>query len=113
MITRKQYMENSAELHDVYYLQFAINETKDFILAKLKIKDIEQAIANGDVHLNKIKIPYNNMGIGGGWWWDDAPINTSLLKEAGESNSQSTHTSVAKALAKSLINVKHNELERD
>ena len=53
-------------------------------------EQIREAIKNGDEHLNEIKIPYNNMGNGGRWWWDDAPINTGLLKELGEINSQST-----------------------
>lgn len=102
IITREEYMKNSSELHHAYFLQFATQETKRFILSSLKIDDIKKAIDSGDVHLNKIKIPYNNMSNGGGWWWDYAPINMQLLKEAGEFNSLSTHTCVAKAMAKEL-----------
>ena len=102
LITRKEYMENSSELHHKYYLQFATESTKIFVLNELKIKDIKNALLNGDKHLNEIKIPYNNMGRGGRWWWDDSPINISLLKELGESNSPSTHTCVGKAMAKHL-----------
>lgn len=102
-ITRSEYMENANELHHIYYLQFATESTKSFVLSSLTVEQIKDALNNGDEHLNKIKIPYNNMGSGGSWWWDDAPINTSLLKELGESNSHSTHTCVAKAVAKMLV----------
>jgi hypothetical protein len=102
-ITRKEYMENSTELHHAYFLQFSTEQTKRFILNSLKIEDIKEALVKGDKHLNNLKIPYNRMGSGGGWWWDDAPINTSLLKELGEGNSQSTRTCVSKAVAKELV----------
>ena len=102
LITKKQYMENPSELHHAYFLQFATESTKSYVLSSLKVDDIKKAIKSGDVHLNKIKIPYNYMVRGGGWWWDNAPINLSLLKEAGDSNSPSTHTCVAKAVAKEL-----------
>jgi len=95
-------MKNSKELFHAYYLQFATEQTKRFILNGLTVEQIKDALSNGDEHLNDIEIPYNNMGRGGRWWWDDAPINTSLLKELGEINSQSTHTCVAKACAKEL-----------
>jgi len=97
-------MANSSELHHTYYLQFANEQTKRFVLASLTIEQIKKALNNGDEHLNKIKIPYNNMSRGGGWWWDAAPINMTLLRELGGSNSPATHTCVAKAMAKELIN---------
>lgn len=102
IITRSEYMENASELHHSYFLQFATNATKTYVLASLTVEQIKEALANGDEHLNKIKIPYNNMMHGGNWWWDGAPINTSLLKELGEVNSSSTRTCVAKAVAKML-----------
>lgn len=105
-ITRSEYMKNSKELHHDYYLQFATKRTLDFVLSSLTVEKIKEALNNGDEHLNKIKIPYNDMGSGGRWWWDDAPINTELLKELGESNSPSTHTCVAKAVAKMLVEQK-------
>ena len=95
-------MKNSSELHHEYYLQFATESTKDFVLRSLTIEEIKNALNSGDKHLNGLKIPYNNMGSGGRWWWDDAPINTTLLRELGENNSPSTHTCVAKAVAKEL-----------
>jgi hypothetical protein len=102
LITRNEYMKNSSELHHVYYLQFATKSTESFILNSLTVEGIKEAFNNGDKNLNNIKIPYNHMGRGLGWWWDDAPINVSLLKDLGESNSPSTHTCVAKAAAKML-----------
>lgn len=86
-----------------YYLQFATEATKLFVLSELTIEDIKEALENGDEYLNNIKIPYNNLNRGGGWWWDLAPINTKLLKEANEPNSLSIHTCVAKAVAKELV----------
>lgn len=102
-ITRSDYMNNSKELHHEYYLQFATKSTFDFILRSLTVDEIKEALKNGDEHLNEIKIPYNNMGSGGRWWWDDAPINVELLKQLGENNSPATHTCVAKAAAKMLV----------
>ena len=105
-ITRKQYMENSSELHHAYYSQFVTEATKRYILSDLTIKQIQKALDSGDEHLNDIKIPFNNMGSGGNWWWDYAPINITLLKELGEGRSLSTHTCVAKAAARILTTSK-------
>ena len=103
LITRKQYMENSSELHHCYWLQFATENTKAFILRSLSVEKIKNALNSGDAYLNKIKIPYNYMHTAnGGWWWDDAPINTELLKLAGDTASRSARTCIAKAMAKEL-----------
>jgi len=96
-------MGNSSDLHHEFYAQFITEQTNNFILRSLKVEDIKEALENGDKHLNKIKIPYNHMGRGGRWWWDDAPINTPLIKELGEGDLPSTHTCVAKAAAKILV----------
>jgi hypothetical protein len=101
-ITRSEYMENSNELHHAYYLQFATESTKAFVLSSLTVESIKEALNNGDEHLNKIKIPYNHMGSGGRWWWDDAPINTTLLIALEGHDSPSTHTCIAKAVARML-----------
>ena len=101
-ITQKEYMSNSNELHHDYYLQFATRATKRYVLSELTVEQIKDSLNNGDDHLNNIKIPFNNMGSGGNWWWNFAPINTTLLKELGGTNSHSTHTCVAKAIAKEL-----------
>jgi hypothetical protein len=107
MITYQEYMANSSELHHAYYLQFVTQQTKEFVLRSLKVDDIKKALENGDMHLNEIKIPYNNMGRGGNWWWDEAPFNLALMKACGATNinSPSTHTCVGKAAAKALANL--------
>ncbi len=104
MKTRKQYMNKEVSHHE-YYSQFITESTKKYILSSLTVEDIRNALESGDKHLNEIKIPYNNMGTSGSWWWDHAPINTSLVKEAGDFVSLSTHTCVAKAAAKELAKV--------
>ena len=35
MITHKEYMANSSELHHAYYLQFATEATKRFVLERI------------------------------------------------------------------------------
>ena len=101
-ITRKEYMSDSSAKHHEYYSQFVTESTKRFILGSLSIEGIRKAIESGDKHLNEIKIPFNNMGSGGNWWWDGAPLNSSLARELGESLSPSTHTCVGKAAARML-----------
>jgi hypothetical protein len=109
-ITKTEYMNNSKELHHNFYLQFATKQTKKYILRELKIQDIKFALENEDQHLNKIKIPFNNMGSGGSWWWDCAPINLKLAQELGAVSkncrpSQSTVTCICKAAAKHLVEI--------
>lgn len=96
-------MEDSSTLFHDYYAQFVTESTKQFVLASLTIEKLKKAIESGDEHLNEIKIPFNNMGRGGNWWWDGAPLNQALAKEAGEGNSMATHTCVGKAAARILI----------
>ena len=103
LITRKEYMADSSAKHHDYYAQFVTESTKQFILRSLTVKQIAKAIESGDKHLNKIKIPYNNMGNGGSWWWDGAPVNSTLARELGENLSPSTHTCVGKAAAKIIL----------
>lgn len=108
-ITRKEYMQNSSELHHDYHAQFVTENTKKFVLRSLSVDDIKNALDNGDKHLNGLKIPYNNMSRCGGWWWDDAPYNLNLMREMGAvSNralpSMATRTCVGKAAARILVN---------
>lgn len=102
MYTRKDYMTKKCSHHE-YYSQFVTEGTKRFVLRDLTIKQIKNAINSGDEHLNEIKIPFNNMGRGGSWWWDNSPANEILIKELGESRSPSTYTCVGKAAARILI----------
>ena len=99
--TRKQYMDKKVSHHE-YYSQFVTENTKRFVLNDLTPEKILKALEEGDEHLNKIKIPFNHMGRGGNWWWDLAPVNEKLIREAGENLSPSTHTCVGKAAAKIL-----------
>jgi hypothetical protein len=102
MKTREQYLNKEVSHHD-FFAQFVTERTKAYILKSLKVEDIKRALENGDKHLNEIKIPYNNLNrANGSWWWDGAPINTKLVREAGENLSQSTYTCVAKAAARIL-----------
>jgi len=103
--TREQYM-NKEVSHFDYHSQFVTESTKRFILNSLTVEQIREALDSGDEHLNKIKIPYNNMGRGGRWWWDDAPINTILVREAGDNLSPAIYTCVAKAAARILAKSK-------
>lgn len=110
--TRKQYMNKECTHHE-FYAQFVTDETNRFILNSLTVEQIKSALDSGDEHLNEIKIPYNNMGSGGKWWWDDSPLNLQLARELGAvsqgcSPSQSTRTCVGKAAAGMLA----NELEK-
>lgn len=102
-------MNNSSELHHDYHAQFVTEGTKRFILRSLSVDDIKKALDSGDEHLNDIKIPYNNMGRGGGWWWDDSPYNLELMRELGAVSeralpSMATRTCIGKAAAKMLVN---------
>jgi hypothetical protein len=101
MFTRKQYMSKEVSFH-AYHAQFITEATKEYVLGALSVDDIKTALENGDKHLNKIKIPFNNMHKGGRWWWDYAPVNTALIRKAGESLSPATITCIAKACAKEL-----------
>jgi hypothetical protein len=110
-ITKEEYMSNSSELHHSFYSQFVTESTKAFVLDSLTVEGIQNALGNGDEHLNKIKIPFNNMGRGGSWWWDNAPFNIALAKELGAVGknshpSPSTHTCIGKAAAKMLAATK-------
>jgi hypothetical protein len=53
MITRKQYMENSSELHHDYYMQFATEGMKDQIL-RIWPKEVIQKCYSGDPNLNNL-----------------------------------------------------------
>jgi hypothetical protein len=102
-ITRKEYMAGSSAKHHDFYAQFVTASTMRFVSGSLTVEQIKKAIESGDEHLNKIAIPFNNMGSGGSWWWDGAPVNEALVRELGENMSPSTHTCVGKAAARILI----------
>ena len=102
MITRKDYMSNSGELHHKYYSQFVTESTLDFIKRNIGIDKIK---ASKDKHLNDIVKISNTTGT---WTWDFSPINLELARELGEVwpnsfPSQSTRTCVGKAAARMLV----------
>ena len=107
MKTRTQYMNKEISHHE-FYSQFVTEQTKSFVLGELTIEQIKKAIESGDEHLNEIKIPFNNIGRGGDWWWDYSPINLILARELGAVGvnsipSPSTCTCIGKAAARMLI----------
>lgn len=107
MKTRKQYMNGEVSHHE-FYSQFVTESTKRYVLDSLSIEQLKNAIDSGDEHLNEIKIPFNNMGSGGNWWWDFSPINLKLARELGAVGlnsipSASTLTCVGKAAARILV----------
>jgi hypothetical protein len=104
-ITRSEYMKNAKELHHTYFLQFATEQTKDFVLSGVSVDYIKAELDSGNVHLNRMKTPRVDSSYGA-TWWAYAPINETLLSELGESNTTSTHVCVAKACAKMLADNK-------
>jgi hypothetical protein len=100
MITRSDYMKDSENLHHDYHIQFATVQTRQEVLGSIGTYNL---IPSTDIHLNDVKLPFNNLGSGGDWWWDTVTINLALLKALGGSNSNSTRTCVGKAVAKVLI----------
>ena len=98
MITREQYMENSTELHHEYYLQFAMDQSYNFVRNSIGIKLLQ---ASNDKYFNDI-IKHSRGG-SGGWIWDSTPVNLNLMRELGEANSLSTHTCVGKAVAREIL----------
>ena len=99
MITRKEYMIDSSNLFHAYFLQFATKRTYDFINNEIGIDKLK---TSKDEHLNDL-YKHSNGGAGS-WIWDFAPINETLVCEAGDNMSQSTHTCVAKSVARELLN---------
>lgn len=112
MITHKEYMANSAELHPAYYLQFATKATKRFVLERIGMGKLLRSTCP---RLNDI-VKHSNGGGAGSWVWDYSPCNVTLMREAGAVPkgclpSPSMYTCVGKAVAKELIreyNEKHS-----
>jgi hypothetical protein len=103
MITRAQYMENSSELHQEYYLQFATESTFHFVRTKIGLEKLRKS---KDKYFNDIiRMP----GIADATWiWDSSPHNLQLMRELGEVGerslpSKSTRTCVGKAAARKLL----------
>ena len=103
MITRSQYMENSSELHQEYYLQFATESTFHFVRTKI---GLEKLRSSKDKYFNDIiRMPGRADAT---WIWDFSPCNLQFMRELGEVGerslpSKSTCTCVGKAAARKLL----------
>jgi len=96
-ITRTEYMENSSELHHAYYSQFVTPQTIAFVKSRIGLKRLQASTCE---HLNDV-VKWEQGGRT--WLWDRSPINSTLAKELGEGNSQTTRTCVGKAAARIIL----------
>jgi len=103
MITRTEYMKNSSELHQEYYLQFATESTFQFVRSRI---GLEKLRSSKDKYFNDvIRMPGRADAT---WIWDLSPCNLQLMRELGEVGtkslpSKSTCTCVGKAAARKLL----------
>ena len=104
MITRKQYLDNSTELHDSFYEQFINEETLQFIESNIGIEKLK---ASECPRLNDV-VEWEQGGRT--WLWDRTPIATSRLKAHGECDSRSVRTCVGKVAARQLLGI-HQAVE--
>ena len=95
----KALKKDSSNLFHAYYLQFATKGTYYFVETQIGIEKLK---TSKDGHLNDLYSHSN--GGRGGWIRDHAPINMTLIREAGETNSQCTHTCVSKSVAREMLN---------
>ena len=104
IITRKQYMDNSSELHHDYYAQFVTDATRQWVINNIGMKKL---LSSKCEYFNDLGIKYSHGGAGP-WLWDFAPYNLEAMREAGEVSpkclpSQSAITCTAKACARILV----------
>jgi hypothetical protein len=109
-MTRKEYMENSPDLHHKYYLQFAKPSAYSLVLRTI---GKEAILASKDKHLNDI--PLNKWDSLSGFVFRGSEmvvkpryipdfIDGKKLKEAEEGYSCSTGVCILKAVAKEIKN---------
>ena len=96
MITYREYLANSTELHHEYFLQFVTDSTKRFILRTVGLTKLLQSRCD---HLNDIACRDTD----GHWVWDESPCNEILMHEAGNPITHEDRTCVGKVAAKELI----------
>lgn len=98
MISYAEYMKDSAKLHHDFYAQFITSATEHFIKNVITVAKLKKSKCP---HFNDI-IKHNS---GDGWLWDNTPFNTTLAKETGMTNINTTsvRTCVGKACAKILL----------
>lgn len=96
MLTRKDYMANSSELHHAYYSEIAVALGIKITDAAL-IERCKQALADGDEHLNSIPLQR----------WDNMAVSfrpdRKVLEARGEGWSLATGVCVFKAAAKVAV----------
>lgn len=97
MITRKQYLADSKNLHARFFEQFITEETVAFIERNIGIDKLK---ASTCPHLNDV-VDWEQGGRT--WLWDRTPIATSRLKAHGECDSRSVRTCVGKVAARQLL----------
>ena len=93
MITRKEYLENSKELHLQYYLQFATTDTKKQVLYNIGSDRINNS---NDKHFNDIPLSE----------WDMLSkfvvFNAKLCREVNGQISLSDRVCILKAIAENI-----------
>jgi hypothetical protein len=103
IITRKDYMNNSAELYHTYYSQFVNESTLQFVRDRIGMRKLK---ASKCKHFNDVA--KFSRGGAGNWVWDYSPINMELAVELGEVSagyipSDCTRTCAGKAAARMLL----------
>ena len=93
IITRREYLENSKELHTAYYLQFATTETKKQVLYNIGSDRIENS---GNKYFNDIPLSE----------WDRLSgfmvFNKTLCMEVNGQVSLSDRVCILKAVAENI-----------
>jgi hypothetical protein len=108
-MTYAEYMKPSEshgvswDKHQSFYLQFATPSTYQFVETCVGLDNLRRS---KDKCFNDI-IKHSNGG-GGGWVWDNSPVNLTLMAELGlvrpgSRPSLSDHTCVGKAAARELL----------
>ena len=92
-MTREEYLKNSRELHNQYYLQFATTETKKQVLYNIGTDRIKNS---GNRHFNDIPLPE----------WDRLSsfmvFNEKLCREINGQVSLSDRVCILKAVAENI-----------
>ncbi len=114
MITRKQYLEDSNNLHRKYYAQFVNDEVKARVFEYFSVETLKKSFSK-DEHFNDKLTPLKKWDLMAGFVFSNRtgkilqrpvstePIKYNLLKETGEGYSSSTGVSIYKEAARQLI----------
>lgn len=100
MITRKEYMTDSANLHQAYYAQFITEATRRYVLGNVGMSKLK---ASTDRHLNDVTVKRYDSGL---TVWNVAPVNVAKAIDAGEcvaNPTPSCRTCTAKEAARVLL----------